>query len=128
MLSTGNLIYYNNPYKLIVEVDDDFGKYYRSLIPKNYKIRAPMYSPHITVLRNEAPLLLNTWEEHYNMSIEFEYDTYIHNYDVYFWLNVSCPLLSDIRIDLGLPKCSEFTRSPDSNSDFHITIGNIKHL
>jgi hypothetical protein len=68
------------------------------------------------------------WSKYNNQNIDVQYSPYIFNDDTYFWLCVFCPLLENIRIELGLKKTSLWTRSPDGQHDFHMTIGNVKHL
>jgi hypothetical protein len=126
--STGTLIYSDSPYKLIVEVDDDLGNYYRQFIPRAWQVRKPMYPSHISIVRNEAPPNLSVWNKYQNKEIDFEYDSFIYFDEIYYWLNAYSAILEDIRLELGLPNLSEFTKSPDGKHRFHITIGNTKHL
>jgi hypothetical protein len=126
--STGTIQYFDNPYKLIVEVDNEIGNYYRSFIPKFYQVRKPMYDSHISVVRNEAPVNLDAWNKYQDLKIEFKYDPFIYNDELYFWLNAYSDYLEDVRAELGLPVSSKFSRPPDGQRVFHITIGNIKHL
>jgi hypothetical protein len=126
--TTGVLIYSDNPYKLIVQVDDEIGNYYRSLIPKYFNVKKGAYSSHISVIRNETPINLKYWAKYHGQEIPYEYDSYIYNGTVYYWLNAYSKDLEDIRIELGLENTSIYTRSPDEKCRFHITLGNIKHL
>lgn len=126
--SVGSLVYSENPYKLIVSVDDEIARYYRSFIPKYYKVQKPLYPAHISTVRNEQPLNLSVWGKYHNQPIEFDYENYIYNGEVYYWLNVYSDGLEEIRIELGLPNTSQYTRSPDNRHRFHCTIGNVKHL
>lgn len=126
--STGLLIYSENPYKLIVEVDDEIGRYYRSFIPKHIGVQRPLYSSHISTVRNETPLNLEVWRKYHQKEIAFDYEAIVYYDELYYWLNAYSKTLEDIRIELGLPCTSEFTRSPDGRHRFHITIGNLKHL
>lgn len=126
--SIGTLVYSQDPYKLIVNVDDGIGDYYRSLIPKAWQVKKPMYPSHISTVRNEAPKNMMAWNKYQGMNISFEYDGIIYNDEVYFWLNAYSPKLEEIRLELGLSNLSQFTRSPDGKHKFHITIGNTKHF
>jgi len=126
--SIGKLIYSDNPYKLIVSVESDIGDFYRSLIPKYLDVRKPMHAPHISTVRNETPNNLSVWGKYEGQDVEFQYDSFIYNDDVYYWINCFSSTLEEIRQELGLPTTSQFTRSPDGKHKFHITIGNIKHL
>lgn len=124
--SIGRLVYTDKPYKLIVEIENDIGNYYRSLIPKYFRFQKPMYDSHISVIRGEEIINVQYWGKLNNQEIEFEYDNYIFQNTIYFWLAVECNLLKNIRENLGLPSLSDITKSPCGNHDFHITIANSK--
>lgn len=126
--SVGTLVYSQDPYKLIVDVDDEIGNYYRSLIPKYFKVKKPMYSSHISVVRNEVPPNLNMWGKYQGKEVSFEYEPFIYSDELYYWLNAYSSILEDIRVELGLSNISDITMSPDRKCKFHITIGNTKHL
>lgn len=126
--SKGRLVYQTNPYKLIVEVDNEIGNYYRSLIPKYYKCQKPFYDSHISVIRNETPINIPLWNKYHDLELDFEYDTYIYNSETFYWLNVTNKFLEELRLELGLTATSELTKPPDSSNFFHITIANTKHL
>lgn len=127
--SIGVLKYFNNPYKLIVSVDEEISKYYRSLIPKYFYVQKPMYGCHISVIRNEVYIPnFEFWEKYQNIKITFNYENIIYDNELYFWLNVVSPDLENIRLELGLPNISQLTQSPDGKHKFHITIGNTKHF
>jgi len=128
LTSIGTLIYSENPYKLIVDIDNEIGNYYRSLIPKYFQVKKPMYSSHISIVRNEVPPNLNMWGKYQGVKISFEYESFIYSDELYYWLNAYSFILEDIRIELGLSNLSKYTKSPDGKHRFHITIGNIKHL
>lgn len=126
--SAGTLVYSVNPYKLIVDVDNEICNYYRSLIPKYFQVRKPMYSSHISVVRNEVPPNLYLWGKYQGVKISFEYEPFIYSDELYYWLNAYSSMLEDIRIELGLSNISNITMSPDRRCKFHITLGNTKHL
>ncbi len=122
----GKLVYSDNPYKLIVSIDNDLGNYYRSLIPKYFRFQKPMYDTHISVIRNENIINLEHWRRFADQEIEFEYDNFIFEDSTYFWLAVECNLVKNIRTNLGLNPTSPITKSPSGDHDFHITIANSK--
>lgn len=126
--STGILKYSDNPYKLVVDVDEETSRYYRSLIPKYYCVAPQKYSAHISVVRKENPINIQNWNKYQGKLIQFSYENIIYNDEVYFWLNVFSQELEDIRVELGLESTSILTKSPDGKHKFHSTIGNIKHL
>ena len=127
--STGTIQYNDYPCKLIVLVDLELVEYYRSMLPKTIRINRQMYPPHISVVRNEQPVINENWRLHEGEQIEFYYDGIIQSGKVYYWLNVFSKRLEEIRNELGLPVSSEYTRPPDEyNKCFHTTLGNLKNL
>jgi hypothetical protein len=127
--STGILKYHDNPYKLIVEIDQNISDYYRSLIPKWIKSNRQMYSAHISVVRNEMPINLQYWGKYEGEEIEFIYTPGVQFGKVYCWLNVWCKRLEEIRLELGLPVSSQFTLPPEGFVKcFHTTLGNFKQV
>lgn len=125
--STGKLAYFTDPYKLIVEVDQNISDYYRSLIPKYIPVKKQMYNAHISVVRNETPINIDMWGKYDALPLTFEYESFIYNDELYYWLNAYSAELEEIRIELGLTKMSDITRPPDHSNKFHITIGNLKN-
>jgi len=122
--SYGYLKYSVNPNKLILEVDQQIQDYYRSQIP--FKTNKQKYQAHITVMRGENPNpMIHLF---HNKKIYFWYDHFLHEDEKYFWLNVSCPQLKDIRQMVGLHPTHCLTKSPDGRNSFHITIANLKNL
>ena len=129
--SIGTLRYENKggKYKLIVEVDQGISDYYRSLIPKWITVNPQMYRAHISVVRREIPVNLEYWGKYEGEKIEFSYEGIVRQGTVYFWLNVFCVRLEEIRKELGLPVRSEYTIPPEGFTKcFHCTIGNQKEL
>ena len=119
MKGSGLLIQYDE--KVIVEVDPELGRFYRSLIPKAKGVHGTRYPPHITVVRKEEFVKSSS-----SFEVQFEYSTDIKNDHVYWWLPVQCRELNEFRVSLGLSKWSELCRPPDGTDNFHITIGNTK--
>jgi hypothetical protein len=114
-------------YKLIVEVDQGLSDYYRSLIPKWIKTNKQMYDPHISVVRKEVPKNLEYWGKYEGEEIDFQYTGTIYFGTVYCWLNTFSKRLEEIRLELGLPVSSEYTRPPETYIKvFHYTLGNFK--
>lgn len=123
--SIGTLHY--EPTKLIVQVDQELSDYYRKLIPKYIENRPQLYPAHISVVRKEIPVNKQFWGKYEGQDVEFFYEPFIHSGKFYFWLNVFCVKLEEIRLELGLPVDSPFTRPPDSFLKvFHITLANSK--
>lgn len=115
---------------VILDIEDDLTNYYRSLIPAHMPTQKPRYSAHCTVVRagKEIPLKLENWGKYEGKKIEFNYSPYVNVSDVYYWLNVYCDKLSEIRSELGLSPKSRWTLPPEGRHQcFHITIANKKH-
>jgi|SRR5208282_548710 len=123
----GILQYSDNPLKLILQIDSGLADFYRSTIPKYLHVKPPMFEPHISVIRNPStPLNMKKWGKYQGKLMDFCYDTYIHNDELYYWLNVKSPDLEDVRKELGMQPYGDVTPSPDGQHLFHITLGNLK--
>jgi hypothetical protein len=128
--SVGVLKYTPEPNNLRVLIDPGLADFYRSLIPKWIRVNRPMYPPHISVVRKE-PVIPNTdaWGKYDGEEVTFVYSNIIHSGKLYFWLNVFSKRLEEIRVELGLPVSSEFTRPPCGfEKCFHTTLANCKGL
>ena len=121
MKSFGTLRYGDSNW-LVVDVDSELARYYRSFIPKNCLFNVPLHSPHITVVngRFEVPVKSDKWKLYEGETIEFDYNTQIYVDELYMWLHVDCKRLEEIRTELGLTECF------DNDKGFHITIANMK--
>ena len=135
MLSAEGKFRYSRPdggYRLVVDLGWDFAAYYRALMPKAMAVQAPRWKPHVTVVRvnKDKPKKLGAWGKYEGQTIRFNYDPYIRLDKIYYWLNVWCDDLADIRKELGLPPRNRWTRPPsgDFKECFHTTIGNMKHI
>ena len=121
--STGILKYGPKP-RIVVFVDKDLAAYYRSFIPKSYRVQAQKYPPHITVVRSKYEEIKNfgNWKRHDGEKIEFSYSGIVNFDGTYFYLDVQSKRLGDIRDGLGMPRFRF-----DDNQCYHITIGNMKN-
>ena len=133
MLATLGILRYDQVeiekrYKLIVELDQGLADYYYSTIPPLLgRVRKPLYSAHISVVRNEIPVNMEYWRKYQNQIIVVYFDHYIHQDETYLWLNAYSEGLEIIRAELGLPNSSQWTRPPSGfEKCFHITIANTK--
>jgi len=110
----------------ILDCDPEIGRYYRHLYRLHHrfcrKLDRPFWGPHITVCRNERPdeEYLHLWGQYESELVEFHYlsgvkDNYgPERYRTFYWLDVLCPRLDEIREELGL--------GPPARS-YHLTIG-----
>lgn len=116
-------------YRLAVDVDQQLTNYYRSLIPKWKSVTRPRWPAHITLVRpeKEIPIHLEHWEKYADEPIKFLYESHIYEGTMYYWLNIWCKRLEDIRRELGLPVISQYTLPPEGFIKcFHCTLGNKK--
>jgi hypothetical protein len=118
-------------HKLVIALHHDFGAYYRALIPHWYPVQGTRFPAHVTVVRAERdkPTDLSAWGKYEGQKVTFEYEPYVHVGWIYYWLEVWCDRLEDMRVELGLGRVSEWTRPPGGRKRcFHTTIGNRKHV
>jgi hypothetical protein len=118
----GTLSYKNT--WLLVEISDDLGIYYRSLInsySRSTVLQKPMNGEHITVIAGKYEVANHSpnWRKYEGEKIEFQYSSDIQTDYCYFWLPVTCNRIEEIRIELGL--------KPTIKCPWHITVGNLKH-
>jgi len=111
---------------LILYCDAQLGAYYRRLYEYEHrrcrKLQTPGWKDHVSVVRNEEPddQYKPLWNKYDGLEVEFEYEAIVRDNDIYFWLEVTCDFLLDLREELGLPRNPEF--------DLHLTVGNNVNL
>lgn len=125
MKSVGKIVYAPTSHLLssnnwaIVTCDDEISKYYRSLYLQEFKnkIIRPTWGAHISWIRNERIPNFKLGKLFNNKIIEFEYYPGVKDNGTYFWLNVKCDYLLELRSKYGLSKEPKF--------GLHLTIGKI---
>jgi len=116
-------------YKVNVMVDPGIVNYYRSLVPRYINLNPQAFPPHISVVRKEMPPNLDLWGKHEGEEIKFAYSNIVHHGKVYYWLNAFSQRLEEIRLELGLPVSTQYTRPPETYTKcWHITQGNTKQI
>ena len=108
---------------IVVDLDEDFGDYYRWFLPKSLHFNLPMYSPHITVAR-DFPIL----EPFEPYVVSFEYDPHTEIRPPYIWLNVWSDDLAAVRTRINYPVHPFYLDPPEGYGPFHISLGNMKGL
>lgn len=105
----------------IVECPHDIIDYYRYWVTKNkkFKISPPSFGAHISIIRDEEPLdeFKHLWKKRQDMEVEFTYTPDFETNGDYWWLNIECPMLNEIRAELGLP--------PEPQIGYHLSIGKL---
>lgn len=122
--SVGKLVHdpksldHKRPFWLILECDDEIARYYKYLMFKERGIKLnprSLWGTHVSVIRGEKPNS-GFWGKVSKEPIEFEYDGIVKNTDKYYWIDIICPKLLEVRNYYGLPKNPYF--------NLHMTIGN----
>ena len=125
MKSIGKIVYSPNTHLLssknwaILSCDDEIARYYRYLSNKqisNLKLVKPMWGAHISWIRNEI-IPNKIWNLSNHKVIEYEYDIDIRNNSKFYWLQVKCDYLLELRAQYGLSKYPKF--------GLHLTIGRV---
>jgi hypothetical protein len=108
---------------LIIDCDPELGRYLRHQYLLGHRrtrsLQAPLWGPHISVIRGETPPRMEAWKRGDGGAVEFVYDPRPQQTDGYVWYPVRCEAMLDLRVALGLP------REPEPA--LHLTIGNDKH-
>ena len=106
----------------IVKVDREITRYYRWWVMNRYwlDLKQPSWNAHISIIRGEKPRAnkMHLWKKYNGVKVEFEYShvvKQVENKPEFWYINVRCPLLRQIRNEFGIP----------SNWNSHITIGKI---
>lgn len=116
---------------LVLMCDDEISRYYRYLYTKEYyflnadystKLTRPIFGAHISLIRGEkiSKQYQYLWKNYHNQMIEFEYDPGVKDNKEYYWLNVKCDALLNIRSAYGLSRQPKF--------GLHLTVGRITNI
>jgi hypothetical protein len=107
-----------------VSVDQQLADYCYSLIPKYYRVCRPRWKAHVTVVRPEDGPLMANWWKHEGEQVTFVYDPTVLYEKGFWWFNLWCVTMEDIRRELGLSTKSRITIPPPGYSKaFHCTVG-----
>jgi hypothetical protein len=106
--SKGTLRYGRTSWWLCVDCDQNLADYYRALMPKAWDARRGRYDAHITVSRDEEPVNKEAWKKYDGQQIEFFYLPGVKFGKIYYWLDIYCKQLEEIRLELGLPVVNLF--------------------
>ena len=119
----GKLLYYPS-WWLIVKVDEEICRYYRNLI--HFRYRSLQLNPsrngaHITAIAGKYEIPDNDhkylWNAYEGEKIDFKYNPEINTDGEYFWMEVECKRIEEIREELGL--------TPRIIQPWHLTVGNV---
>ena len=117
----------------VVNTDNEICRYYRWWVEKNpqafgltnINIQPPSWGAHVSVIRGEQPTpdKMHLWKKYHGEQVEFKYshnvrqsgDTTGDRPGWFFFVEVDCPRLLEIRRELNRP----------TNWKLHMTIGRI---
>lgn len=101
----------------IVQTDREITRYYRWWVKKELHVDLcePSWNSHISIIRSEKPSAnkMYLWKKYEGRKIEFKYKHNVIRSGHYWFVEVECPLLKQIRDEFDLP----------SNWNQHMTIG-----
>lgn len=120
-------MYFGNTWAFL-KVDDEIIRYYQWFLRRKYhgqlRLHFPKAGAHVTVVRGadidpvEPDMMQMGKVLHHNKPITAYYNPEVIGFNgEYFWLDIECPELSEIRCVLGL--------SPHPLYGFHLTIGKL---
>jgi hypothetical protein len=129
MITSTGIVHYDTAdgYWVTVSVDQQLLDYSYSLIPKYHRVVKPRWKAHVTVIRpedfSEIPDLQH-WSKHEGETVSFVYDPTVMYEKGFWWFNLWCLTMEDIRRELGLSTKSRITIPPSGyNKAFHCTVG-----
>lgn len=109
----------NKKWWAIVKCPDDIIYYYKYWVTKNQKftISSSAFGSHISLIRDEEPPneFKHLWKKREGMEVEFTYTPNFQTNGEYWWLDIQCPVLNEVRQELGLSKEPKF--------GYHLSIG-----
>lgn len=107
---------------MVLQCDEELARYYRYLFDRRqygltarWPMQPPPWGSHITIVRDEKPTKPEKWMSWQGKRVTFTYDPQVKGNDEYWWLQVRCEELLDIREELGLNRFPEFS--------LHLSIG-----
>lgn len=105
----------------VLDCDEEIGRYYRSLFNwenrAKIKIMAPAWGSHISIIANEPPSNTDLWLADSGKQFKFSYDPALKSNGEYYWLDVFCEQMLELRERLGLKK--------EPFYPLHLTVGRI---
>lgn len=103
-----------------LEVDKEITRYYRWWIKNKYWVDLckPSWDAHASIIRGEEPMqsLQHLWKKYNGQKVQFLYQHNVQNSGDFWYVEVKCPLMTQIRDEFEL----------QSHWNFHITIGRSK--
>jgi hypothetical protein len=119
---------YSGVNRVVLLIDQEIADYYRSLIPKYLPTNRPRWAAHVTLVREEKEEVVHRefWGRYEGEQVQFLYAPIIQLDETYFWLNIFCVRLEELRLELGLPCMSWHVPPAGFRKTFHTTIANSK--
>jgi hypothetical protein len=106
--------------RAVMNVDQGIADFYLALVPAWVGACHQRYRAHVSFVRHIQPPDMSAWGKHDGECVDFEYNSEVSSDATYLWLDVRCPRLIEVRVELGLPPY------PSWRNGYHLTIGNLK--
>jgi hypothetical protein len=104
----------------------DFDKYYRSLLPKAWRVKPPKNKPHVSIVRKFETPDKTRWGVCDGKSIIVDVIPGVETDGTYFWLDCFSDEIGYIRRNLNLSTFRNDNSQYVIYDTYHITIGNVK--
>ena len=123
---------YRKDWWCVINLNKEITRYYRWWLEfeRHIHLQPPSWDAHISIVRGEKPRpeFLELWKKHHGERVEFEYTHGIIRVDrsqrkddraanavggEYYYIDIRCPMLDEIRKELGLR----------TGYEFHFTVG-----
>ena len=89
-----------------------------SLGQAGIRLSRPLWGSHVSIVSGEPPPHEERWRTRHGERVAFDYELAARTEGGFYWLDIACNELLDLRETLGL------LRSP--RRPFHLTLGRVK--
>jgi hypothetical protein len=111
-----------DPWWVIVRCEEGLGMVLRQQVESAHGItlEPPPWGMHISVVSGEEPPLVERWGHRADELVAFSYLPEPRRAGQFWWVEVDCPELLDVRAALGLPR--------EPARPLHMTLGRLRRV